>query len=414
MKKHILVVSQYFFPEQFRINDMCEEWVNRGYKITVLTGIPNYPEGKFYDSYGLFKRKKEIHKGMEIIRLPIFPRGKNSIMLVLNYLSFVISGFFWKLFTKVDADQVFIFEVSPMTQALPGVWYAKKKNIPSFIYVQDLWPENVEIITGIKNKGIINLIGNMVDYIYKNCTKIFTTSESFKKSIKDRGVNVDKIEYWPQYAEDFYKPIRRTNSDLQPQKNTFDIVFAGNIGNAQGLDILPKVAKKLKQIQTTKKVKFNIIGNGRYKDTLVQTVENYNVSDMFNFIEKQPALKIPAYMSESDAAFICLTDSPLFKMTIPAKLQSYMACEIAILASAGGETNRIINEAKAGLVSSPGDVEGLTRIIVELLNKNELEINELGRNAKIYSEMNFNKNKLMDRMDFYFKEYENMEEIYDV
>lgn len=414
MKKHILVVSQYFFPEQFRINDMCEEWINRGYKITVLTGIPNYPVGKFYDGYGLFKRKKEIHKGMEIIRLPIFPRGKNSIMLVLNYLSFVVSGFFWKLLTKVDADQVFIFEVSPMTQALPGVWYAKKKNIPSFIYIQDLWPENVEIITGIKNKCIINLIGKMVDYIYKNCTKIFTTSESFKKSIKNRGVSVDKVEYWPQYAEDFYKPIKLTNSNLELQKNIFNIVFAGNIGNAQGLDILPKVAKKLKQIQTTKKVRFNIIGDGRYKDTLLQTVEINNVSDMFKFIEKQPALKIPAYISENDAAFICLTDSPLFKMTIPAKLQSYMACGIAILASAGGETNRIINEAKAGLVSSPGDVEGLTRIIIDMLNKTDQEINELGKNAKIYSEMNFNKNKLMDRMDLYFNELENAEEIYNV
>ena len=256
MKKHILVVSQYFFPEQFRINDMCEEWVNRGYKITVLTGIPNYPEGRFYDGYGLFKRKKEIYKGMEIIRLPILPRGRNSVMLVLNYLSFVISGFFWKMFTKLDADQVFIFEVSPMTQALPGVWYANKKNIPSFIYVQDLWPENVEIITGIKNKTIMNMIGKMVDYIYKNCSKIFTTSESFKSSINKRGISIDKIEYWPQYAEDFYQPMTAYH---KPQNSIFNIVFAGNIGNAQGLDILPKVAKNLKQSQTAKRVKLILL-----------------------------------------------------------------------------------------------------------------------------------------------------------
>lgn len=414
MKKHILVVSQYFFPEQFRINDMCEEWVNRGYKITVLTGIPNYPEGRFYDGYGLFKRKKETYKGMEIIRLPILPRGKSSIMLVLNYLSFVISGLFWKMFTKLDADQVFIFEVSPMTQALPGVWYANKKNIPSFIYVQDLWPENVEIITGIKNKTIMNMIGKMVDYIYKNCSKIFTTSESFKRAINNRGISIDKIEYWPQYAEEFYEPILRTNHNLEKQKNTFNIVFAGNIGNAQGLDILPKVAKKLKQIQTTKKVQFNIIGDGRYKATLMQTVENYKVSDMFNFIEKQPALKIPEYMSENEAAFICLTDSPLFKMTVPAKLQSYMACGIAIIASADGETSEIINESNAGLAALPGDVNGLTKIIIDMLNKSEEEIKELGKNAKFYSEANFNKKKLMNQMDIYFKEYENMEEIYDV
>lgn len=411
MKKHILVVSQYFFPEQFRINDMCEEWVDRGYKITVLTGIPNYPEGRFYDGYGLFKRKKETYKGMEIIRLPIFPRGKSSIMLVLNYLSFVISGFIWKVFTKLDADQVFIFEVSPMTQALPGVWYANKRNIPAFIYVQDLWPENVEIITGIKNKTIMNMIGKMVDYIYENCSKIFTTSESFKSSINKRGISVDKIEYWPQYAEDFYQPM---TAYQKPQNSTFNIVFAGNIGNAQGLDILPKVAKNLKQSQTAKRVKFNIIGDGRYKDTLLQTVKKYEVIDMFNFIEKQAATKIPKYMAENDAAFICLTDSPLFKMTVPAKLQSYMACGIALIASAGGETEKIINESKAGLTAPPGNVEKLTNIIIEILNKTEKEVEQMGKNAKSYSEANFNKKKLMNQMDFYFNEIENSEEIYNV
>ena len=143
LKKHILVIAQYFYPEQFSINDICTEWVKRGYKVTVITGIPNYPQGKYYNGYGLFKKRKETYNGIEIIRIPLIPRGKNAIMLALNYLSFVISGFFWKLFTKIEADYVFIFEVSPMTQALPGVWYAKKRKIPCYLYVQDLWPENV-------------------------------------------------------------------------------------------------------------------------------------------------------------------------------------------------------------------------------------------------------------------------------
>ncbi|MDD3141870.1 MAG: glycosyltransferase WbuB, partial [Lachnospiraceae bacterium] len=148
MKKQILVISQYFHPEQFRINDICKEWVKRGYKVTVITGIPNYPQGKYYKGYGLLKKRKEIYKGIEVIRIPLIPRGKNTLMLVLNYSSFVIAGFFWEMFTKIKADLMFIFEVSPMTQALPGIWYAKKRKIPCYLYVQDLWPENVEIITG--------------------------------------------------------------------------------------------------------------------------------------------------------------------------------------------------------------------------------------------------------------------------
>ena len=185
MGQHILVVSQYFYPEDFRINDICEEWIKRGYEVTVITGMPNYPKGKFFEGYGWFRKRRESYKGIHIIRLPILPRGRNALMLLLNYISFVVSGFFWKLFTKAKADKVFIFEVSPMSQALVGVWYAKRRNIPCFIYVQDLWPENVEIVTGIHNRYVIRKIDRMVDYIYRNCAKIFATSQSFVQRIED-------------------------------------------------------------------------------------------------------------------------------------------------------------------------------------------------------------------------------------
>ena len=142
---------QYFYPEQFRINNICAEWVKRGYDVTVLTGIPNYPQGRFYDGYGLFDRRRENWNGIKIIRIPLIPRGHNSIGLVMNYLSFPISGFFWNIFTDVKADYVFMFETSPMNQCKIGVRYAKKHKVPLYLYVQDLWPENVEIVTGIHN-----------------------------------------------------------------------------------------------------------------------------------------------------------------------------------------------------------------------------------------------------------------------
>ena len=402
MKKHILVITQYFHPEQFRINDISTEWVKRGYKVTVVTGIPNYPKGKFYNGYGLFKRRNESLNGMNIVRIPIIPRGNNSIMLALNYLSFVISGFFWNVFNKIDADFVFIFEVSPMTQALPGVWYARKKKIPCYLYVQDLWPENVEIITGIKSKKVIGAIGKMVDYIYKRCTRIFTTSESFVESIHDRGVPLDKLEYWPQYAEDFYLPLGETNVPDIPSDNYFNIIFAGNIGTAQGLDILPKAAKIIKK-KSNKKIRFNIVGDGRYKNELVSVVKNEGIEDMFNFISRQPATRIPALMAACDVAFLSLTDSSLFAMTIPAKLQSYMACGIPVLASSTGETNKIICESNSGLCSLPGNAVELADNIIELSGKSQEELKLLGNNARIYYEKNFDKNTLLDRMDYWFQ-----------
>ncbi|WP_340392695.1 glycosyltransferase family 4 protein [Paenibacillus sp. FSL E2-0190] len=402
MNKHILVIAQYFYPEQFRINDICTEWVKKGYKVTVVTGIPNYPQGKYFPGYGLFKKRKEIYNGVEIIRIPLIPRGNNSIMLALNYLSFVVSGFFWNLFSKVKADYVFIFEVSPMTQALPGVWYAKKRKVPCYLYVQDLWPENVEIITGITNRYFIGAIGKMVDYIYARCDKIFATSNSFVHSIASRGVQEEKIAYWPQYAEDFYTPKEKSTVPEIPNDDIFNIIFAGNIGTAQGLEILPKTALFLKEKSLAKNIRFNIVGDGRYKNELIELVNASNVAEMFNFITRQPATRIPELLASNNAAFQCLTDNPLFSMTIPAKLQSYMACGIPIIASANGETSRILKESEAGLISPAGDARKLAEVIVEMLNKSPEQLKVMGLNAREYYNRNFNKQELLSEMDSYF------------
>lgn len=402
-KKHILVISQYFYPEQFRINDICSEWVKRGYKVTVITGIPNYPQGKFYPGYGLFHKRKEVYEGVEVIRIPLIPRGNNPIMLVMNYFSFVISGWLWQLFTRIKADYVFIFEVSPMTQALPGVWYARKKKIPCYLYVQDLWPENVEIITGISNRRIIGAIGKMVDYIYKRCTRIFTTSRSFVEAIHDRGVPKNKIEYWPQYAEDFYLPSEARSVPEIPDDGAFNIVFAGNIGKAQGLDILAEAAEIINN-KCEDKIRYNIVGDGRYREEFIKSVEDKKLKAVFNFIPRQPAERIPDFLAVADAAFLSLADSSLFSMTIPAKLQSYMACGTPLIASASGETASIIAESASGFCGKPGDAETLATNILKMMSMTDEELKLAGENARRYYNDNFNKNTLLDKIDMYFYE----------
>ena len=286
-----------------------------------------------------------------------------------------------------------------MTQALPGIWFAKKKNIPCYLYVQDLWPENVEIITGIKSELIIEPITKMVKYIYRNSDKIFTTSKSFVESIIDRGVNREKVGYWPQYAEDFYKPIEDDFETEIPNDDKINFVFAGNIGEAQGLEILPKVAEKLINTDLEKKIRFNIIGDGRYKDELIRLTKKLDNNEMFNFIERKPAKEIPKYMAVSDVAFLSLNDHPLFSKTIPAKLQSYMACGMPIIASATGETENIISEANAGYSCKPGDVECLKEIIGKISYLDEERLKELSVNSRKFYEDNFNKTKLLDYME---------------
>lgn len=406
MKRHILVISQYFYPENFRINDICREWVKRGYKVTVLTGIPNYPQGTFYKGYSWIKRRREEVDGIKIVRIPLIARGNNSIMLGLNYLSFVISGFFWNLFTNIEADKVFIFEVSPMTQALVGVWFAKRKKIPCYIYVQDLWPENIEIVTGIHNKKVISLIDKMVNYIYANCEKIFATSPSFVKRLEERSSvykeEHSKVVYWPQYAEDFYQPAEKKILPDVQDDSSFKIVFTGNIGFAQGLDILPRVAGGLKE--QGKNCSFYIIGDGRYRERLEQQIKKYKVEDLFFLLGKKNPEEIPQYMSHFDVAFLSFADNPLFEMTIPAKLQSYMACGKPILAAANGETKRIISEAKCGKICGLGDEKALIEAITELMQETPENMRKMSENAMFYFQSHFEKKRLLDEIDSYLAE----------
>lgn len=398
--KHLLVVSQCFYPETFRINDMCCEWVKRGYKVTVLTGIPNYPAGKFYKGYGWFKKRREVWNGIQIIRIPLIARGKSRLGLVFNYLSFAASGFFWKCFTSLKADLVFTFEGSPMTQALIGVWYSKRRKIPNYLYVQDLWPENVEMITGIHSPLVIDPISRMVNYIYKNCNLIFGTSPSFVAEIQKRTPNEeDKVIYWPQYAEDFYRPLPRKAVAEIPDDGSFKVIFTGNIGLAQGLEILPLAAKRLKDDGMTD-VTFVIVGDGRQKQKLISDIQEIGVADMFRIIDSQPAERIPELLAACDAAFVSFTNDPLFAKTIPAKIQSYMACGMPILAAACGETERVISEADCGVCCRLGDEAALVEGIQMLREADRMK---MSTNARAYFEKNFQKKTLMDEMDAYFQ-----------
>lgn len=397
-KKHILVVSQYFYPETFRINDMCQEWVKRGYKVTVVTGIPNYPMGKTFEGYGLTKKRHEVWNGIEINRIPLIPRGSSKIGMVANYISFMVSGMLAGKLKNIKADYVFSFEVSPMTQVLTGISFAKKLKVPHYLYVQDLWPENVITVTGISNPTIIKPIDKMVDYIYKNTDEIFATSPSFVDAICERDVKVDrkKVHYWPQYAEEFYHPCEKKACAEIPDDGSFKVIFTGNIGTAQGLDILPKTAELLKD----ENVKFVMVGDGRYLTEFNAEVEKHGVMEQFIMVPRQPAERIPELLSACDAAFLSFQDDPLWTKTIPAKLQSYMACGMPVIAAAQGETERVINDAACGVCSAIGDSQELSTKIKEMM---KADLGMIGKRSREYFETNFDKQMLMNQMEEYFR-----------
>ena len=403
--KKLLVATQYFYPENFRINDMCIEWVKRGYDVTVLTGVPNYPLGDIYDGY---KReyKEEEWNGIHIVRIPMHERGHNLFTLFLNCWTYVHYGKKWvdKKVKENDGvfpfDTFFTFEVSPMTQALVGAYATKKYGVKSILYVQDLWPENVIEIMGIKTPLVIRPIEYMVKKIYRDTNIILTTSKSFIKAIQDKiddKSTIDKVMFWPQYAEDFYKPLEKNKPN-----NKFRICFTGNIGKTQGLEILADTAKLIKDdyIKNNKviDIEFVIVGDGRNKEEFIASINNNDVEDMFVLVGKKSAEEIPEILATCDVAFLSFKNIDIFKMTIPAKLQSYMACGMPILASAIGETKYIIEETKCGLCSNIGDAYSLRDAIYNMKNDANV-LKNMGTNARDYFENNFEKQKLMDFID---------------
>ena len=340
----ILIVTQYFYPETFRVNTLAKELVSRGNEVTVLTGYPQYPQGEIYEGYGFDKPYEKVWNGVKIERVKMRPRGHNAIGMLLNCITFVTEGNKWVKRCTEKFDAVYVFEVSPVTVGLPALKYKKKFGAPVFFNVQDLWPENVEEILGIHNKLIIGTINKIVDKIYRESDKILCSSNGFVENIANRGVSRDKLVFWPQFCE---KPDF-TNADKPNcyDENYFNIVFTGNIGDAQGLDLLVDAATLLKD----EAVRWYIVGDGRAKERLEKRVMDERLTDSVFFIGRVSEMEANNYVRFADCAYLSFKDSELFDLTIPAKLQTYLACGTPILGAVGGDSARIIEEAGCGLV----------------------------------------------------------------
>ncbi|MFQ6836301.1 MAG: glycosyltransferase family 4 protein [Thomasclavelia spiroformis] len=392
----ILIISQYFYPENFRINDLALELKNRGHKITVLTGLPNYPKGEYFDGYDDKKNCDEIWNDIPIYRCKLRPRKTGSVNLIKNYLSFVIeANKKLKELENQDFDLIYVFEVSPITVALPAIKFKKKKKIPIVINIQDLWPENIIAVTGITNFIVIGLVNKMVNYIYKHCDLILTASPSFVDKIRDRIKNKDKVAYWPQYSI-----VSKTNEDVSLyNKDFFNIVFTGNIGEAQGIDLAIEAANILKN----EKICWHFVGDGRNRKKLEKMVKEYNIDERVIFHGFHPEKEIPKYLKDADAALLILKPNPIFEMTIPAKLQTYLACGVPILGCVSGEGKRIIEESNAGIVSDEISVEALVKACQKFINLNSNDLNAYKDKAFQYGDDNFNKNNLILDLEKYME-----------
>ena len=402
----ILIVTQYFWPETFRITDLALALKDKGHDVTILTGMPNYPSGKLYKGYSWQKNYFETMESIPVFRVPLFLRRESkSWQLVFNYLSFVVSASLvgmW-LLRKKKFDIVFSYEPSPMTVGIPAIFMKYLKKSPLLFWVQDLWPETLVATGAISSPTILSLMERMVKWIYQGCDSILVQSRGFIEPAITVGAKREKIQYFPNWAESLYKPV--VLNPNAPERNEipdhdFVLMFAGNLGAAQSLDTIIDVAEILKN----NNIHWVFLGDGRRKKWLQNEVLNRELSEKVHILGSRPMETMPAYFSLANAMLVTLRDDPVMATTIPSKMQSCLACAKPIIGALNGEGAKVIEESGAGYCVSSGDVEGLAEAVLEMSLLSNTERNEMGQSALRYYKKNFDREKLVSQLETWMKD----------
>ncbi len=391
----ILVVCQHYYPEPFRITDICEELVRRGHQVTVVTGTPNYPEGITYKGYENGKKKYEVLNGVEIFRCYEIPRKKGILFRFLNYYSFAISSKRFCKKLKGDYDVVFANQLSPIMMVDGAVTYKKKHNKKLIMYVMDLWPASLKA-GGIKESSVIYKYYKKVSAkIYKSADVLAVTSKSFIPYLKENfSIEESKMVYMPQYSENLFNV-----EDCKKEPNEFiDLMFAGNVGKAQNVESIIKSANALKE---NTQLRFHIVGDGVSLENCKNLANEYGLKNVI-FYGRKPVSEMPNLYKSADAMLVTLTSDEFSKLTLPGKVQSYMASGKPIIASIDGEGCEILSEANVGYVCEAENDGALTDIIDKFSKLSKQEIVELGKNSFNYSKENFDKKKFIESLENLF------------
>lgn len=387
----ILVVSQYFWPEQFLINELVDSLSSEGHDIEVLTAEPNYPSGKIYSDYINNKDKYSQFGNVKVHRCKVIPRGRTKIGLVGNYLSFMLSSTYYvkRNFRDSHFDIVLFFQLSPIFSGLPAIVCKKLLGIPLVTWVQDLWPESLTATGQVKNQILIENIRKFVKYLYNSSDSIYIQSEWFRKKIESEiePSSFNKIKYLPNWSNKCFEELEIVDIDFYSKVDgVFDFVFAGNIGEAQDLD---NIVKAVSLVDLEIKFRVVIIGDGNAKKRVENLVSDMNLSDKVKFITKKDIKYMPAVFNKADALLVSLRDEAIFNMTIPSKVQAYLASGKPILASLSGAGAEIISKSHCGIVSPPGDSKALSVAMHQMINLTDEERDQMSFNGKQYYRSHF-------------------------
>ena len=388
--KNILIVSPHFYPNNFKCNDVAFELAKQGNKVTVLTDIPNYPGGKYFDGYGLFRRRREVIHGVEVIRTAVIPRGSGSgFMLALNYMSFALTAciraLFMGLFNKYDV--VLVHETSPVTVGLPAVLIKKlRRKTKLLFWVLDLWPESLQVAGGVNNKFVLGIFERVAKTCYRTSDQILISSRGFKDSICEKGDFSSKIIYFPNWAEEALNASHDYQLPVLPQG--FRIMFAGNIGEAQDFESTLNAMKILKE-RGVSNVHLILVGDGRKRQWVDKFIQQNSLGNTVHCVGQHPLESMGKFFAHSDVLYISLKDSLIFNLTCPTKLQAYMSAGKPILAMINGDGAAILKDAGCGLSVPSGASSELADKMLEMSQMSSESLQEMGSKGKDYCKEHF-------------------------
>jgi glycosyltransferase involved in cell wall biosynthesis len=395
----ILIVSQVFWPENFKINDLCKEFINMGHEVTVITGKPNYPGGRFYEGYSFFSKVNDNYNGAKVYRIPLIPRGRaTGIRLAINYISFTFFASIFALLHRKNYDFSFVFGVSPITAVLPAIVHRKVYKTKLILWVLDLWPESALVTGKLKSIFLYNRLSILVKFIYRNCDKIFISSKMMECSVSN---NLDKeskiqIEYLPNWVDDSFfqrKADKHKYANLIPKG--FIVMFAGNIGYGQDVPAIIKTAQILKP---DGHIKFVFLGDGSERAFLEKNIKELDLEDSVFTLGSYGIDEMPDFYIHANAMLITLRDENIYSYTVPGKLQSYMASNKPIVGMINGEAAQLINNSQCGISVNAGNYEQLAEELLKLSQQPKSTLDQMGKNGFDFCLKNFKKEFFVDRI----------------
>ncbi len=399
----MLLLTQWYPPEpDLKGHVLAEEMRRRGHQVEVVTAFPNYPEGRVYPGYRLRWRQLEVLKGVPVLRLPLYPDHSSSpLRRALNNLSFAASAAMGAPVLCREPDVVWAYS-PPLTTGIPAWWIGLMRRAPFIFEVVDMLPESL-VATGMVRDGVVfQCLGKLAEFVYKRAAAIIVVSPGFKRNLIGKGVPAEKIHYIPNWADEaIFRPVER---DLALGKKhgfagRFNVIFGGNMGPAQELQVVLKAAKILKDVG---EIRFALIGDGIDLPNLEAEAKRRSLTNVL-FIARQPATEMPRFFAWADALLVHLRDEPLFRITIPSKTLAYLACGRPIVCAMAGDAADVVRQSKAGVVCPPGNPTALAEAIRSLYAMEPSKREELGRAGRGAFLKEYACQVLMDRYERLFE-----------